>query len=191
MLGVAAMAVQNALVQIALKDTPTTAVMTTNITRLMVDVGDGVGRGNAADLAKARERARTPASGHRRFCHRLRARCGRRSLLRPVVPHAANGPRCLFACVIGIVAAPPLSGAIEVRGDIFMGDARIETDSMGKVDGSRGQAMGCADATVARALQHRARPDAARDDHRVCNPEAVRGDRESKPAVVWTHRPTS
>jgi uncharacterized membrane protein YoaK (UPF0700 family) len=37
MLGVSAMAVQNALVQISLKGTPTTAVMTTNITRVMVD----------------------------------------------------------------------------------------------------------------------------------------------------------
>src|SRR6202022_2017935 len=40
MLGVSAMAVQNALVQISLKGAPSTAVMTTNITRFMMDVGD-------------------------------------------------------------------------------------------------------------------------------------------------------
>jgi uncharacterized membrane protein YoaK (UPF0700 family) len=57
MCGVAAMAVQNALAQIALKNTPTTAVMTTNITRLMIDVGTVLVSGNAADLAKAKSRA--------------------------------------------------------------------------------------------------------------------------------------
>jgi uncharacterized membrane protein YoaK (UPF0700 family) len=56
MCGVAAMAVQNALVQIALKDTPTTAVMTTNVTHMMVDlsmmlIGDGT------ESAKAKIRA--------------------------------------------------------------------------------------------------------------------------------------
>src|ERR1700746_3958405 len=35
MLGVSAMAIQNALVQISLKDAPSTAVMTTNLTRLV------------------------------------------------------------------------------------------------------------------------------------------------------------
>ncbi len=40
MLGVSAMAVQNALVQISLKGAPSTAVMTTNITRFMMDIGE-------------------------------------------------------------------------------------------------------------------------------------------------------
>ena len=40
MLGVSAMAVQNALVQISLKDAPATAVMTTNLTRFAVDIGE-------------------------------------------------------------------------------------------------------------------------------------------------------
>jgi len=40
MLGVSAMAVQNALVQISLKGAPSTAVMTTNITRVMMDIGE-------------------------------------------------------------------------------------------------------------------------------------------------------
>jgi uncharacterized membrane protein YoaK (UPF0700 family) len=40
MLGVSAMAVQNALVQISLAGSPSTAVMTTNLTRLVVDLGE-------------------------------------------------------------------------------------------------------------------------------------------------------
>jgi uncharacterized membrane protein YoaK (UPF0700 family) len=58
MLGVAAMAVQNALVQIALKGAPSTAVMTTNITRFTVDVGELVFGRDREGAAKARERAR-------------------------------------------------------------------------------------------------------------------------------------
>ena len=57
MLGVSAMAVQNALVQISLKGAPSTAVMTTNITRFMMDVGDVMLEGKPADVAKARDRA--------------------------------------------------------------------------------------------------------------------------------------
>ena len=57
MLGVSAMSVQNALAQISLKGAPSTAVMTTNITRFMLDIGDVMfGRG-PADVAKARDRA--------------------------------------------------------------------------------------------------------------------------------------
>ena len=57
MCGVAAMAVQNALAQIALKNTPSTAVMTTNVTRLMLDVGTVLFGREAADIAKAKSRA--------------------------------------------------------------------------------------------------------------------------------------
>jgi uncharacterized membrane protein YoaK (UPF0700 family) len=58
MLGVCAMAVQNALVQISLKGAPSTAVMTTNVTRFVLDLGDAVlGRSSEA-RGKARERAR-------------------------------------------------------------------------------------------------------------------------------------
>src|SRR5258705_9286716 len=53
MLGVSAMAVQNALVQISLKGAPSTAVMTTNITRFMMDVGDVMLARRSADVAKA------------------------------------------------------------------------------------------------------------------------------------------
>ena len=57
MCGVAAMAVQNALVQISLKNSPTTAVMTTNVTHLMLDLGELLAGGDAAKVAKARNRA--------------------------------------------------------------------------------------------------------------------------------------
>jgi len=51
------MAVQNATVQISLKGSPSTAVMTTNITRFMMDVGDVMFGRRPADVAKARDRA--------------------------------------------------------------------------------------------------------------------------------------
>ena len=58
MLGVSAMAVQNAMVVMSLKDSPSTAVMTTNITRFVMDVGE-VLLGNDPDkVAEARRRAR-------------------------------------------------------------------------------------------------------------------------------------
>lgn len=57
MLGVSAMAVQNALVQISLKGAPSTAVMTTNITRFMMDVGDVMLGSSPADTAGAHDRA--------------------------------------------------------------------------------------------------------------------------------------
>ena len=57
MFGVAAMAVQNALVQIALRNTPSTAVMTTNVTHLMLDVGTVLSGGDATEIANAKRRA--------------------------------------------------------------------------------------------------------------------------------------
>jgi uncharacterized membrane protein YoaK (UPF0700 family) len=56
-LGVSAMAVQNALVQIALTGAPSTAVMTTNITRFAMDLGEVLLRRNSSDWAKTTERA--------------------------------------------------------------------------------------------------------------------------------------
>jgi uncharacterized membrane protein YoaK (UPF0700 family) len=58
MCGVAAMAVQNALVQISLKNSPTTAVMTTNVTHFMLDLGEVLVGTDKAEVAKARNRAR-------------------------------------------------------------------------------------------------------------------------------------
>jgi uncharacterized membrane protein YoaK (UPF0700 family) len=58
MLGVFAMAAQNVLVQISLKEAPSTAVMTTNLTRFVVDLGEvWLGRdrgGRAKAVARAR-----------------------------------------------------------------------------------------------------------------------------------------
>lgn len=57
MLGVAAMAVQHALVQSSLKGSPTTAVMTSNVTRFAMDVGEVLRGGDPAKVAVAREQA--------------------------------------------------------------------------------------------------------------------------------------
>jgi uncharacterized membrane protein YoaK (UPF0700 family) len=57
MLGVLAMAVQNALVQISLSGAPSTAVMTTNLTRFMMDLGEVVFGRDEAGVATARTRA--------------------------------------------------------------------------------------------------------------------------------------
>jgi len=58
MLGVAAMATQNVLVKLALKDVPSTAVMTTNITQLTIDLATlAHGRGDRDEVAKAQRRA--------------------------------------------------------------------------------------------------------------------------------------
>ena len=51
------MAVQNALVQISLTNTPTTAVMTTNVTHFMLDLGEALARRDHAQAARARARA--------------------------------------------------------------------------------------------------------------------------------------
>jgi uncharacterized membrane protein YoaK (UPF0700 family) len=58
MLGVAAMAVQNALVQISLRGAPTTAVMTSNITRFVMDLGTVLLGRNPDDIDSAGRRAK-------------------------------------------------------------------------------------------------------------------------------------
>jgi uncharacterized membrane protein YoaK (UPF0700 family) len=57
MLGVSAMAVQNALVQISIKGAPGTAVMTTNITHLILDFGTVLYRADRDAIDQARNRA--------------------------------------------------------------------------------------------------------------------------------------
>jgi uncharacterized membrane protein YoaK (UPF0700 family) len=90
MFGVAAMAVQNALVRITLKRVPATVVMTTNITLLTMDVGDILSGQQADRVAKARERAKHtwPAIAGFLLGCTLGAWCaatfGLRSLLLPV-----------------------------------------------------------------------------------------------------------
>jgi uncharacterized membrane protein YoaK (UPF0700 family) len=58
MLGVSAMAVQNALVRISLKGAPSTAVMTTNITLFTLDVGEMLLARDSSEIIKARRRAK-------------------------------------------------------------------------------------------------------------------------------------
>jgi len=59
MVGVAAMATQNALVKLELPGFPSTAVMTTNITQLTIDLALLVrGKADSTELARARRRAR-------------------------------------------------------------------------------------------------------------------------------------
>jgi uncharacterized membrane protein YoaK (UPF0700 family) len=57
MLGVSAMAVQNVLVQISLKEAPSTAVMTTNLTRFVADLVEVWLGSDPAGRAKAMARA--------------------------------------------------------------------------------------------------------------------------------------
>jgi uncharacterized membrane protein YoaK (UPF0700 family) len=66
MLGVAAMAAQNALVKLELPGLPSTAVMTTNTVQLTIDFAMLIrGKGDSEDLARARSRTRLtiPAVG--------------------------------------------------------------------------------------------------------------------------------
>ncbi len=58
MLGVASMAIQNALVRLALPGAPSTAVMTTNVTQLTVDLATLVrGQSEQTELPRVRHRA--------------------------------------------------------------------------------------------------------------------------------------
>jgi len=57
LLGVSAMAVQNALVQISIKGAPGTAVMTTNMTHFILDVGTVLYRADREAIDEARNRA--------------------------------------------------------------------------------------------------------------------------------------
>jgi len=57
-LSVAAMAVQNGLANLSLHDSPTTAVMTTNLTRLVMDSVEVIVGRNPQEVAAARHRAR-------------------------------------------------------------------------------------------------------------------------------------
>jgi uncharacterized membrane protein YoaK (UPF0700 family) len=104
MFGVAAMAVQNALVRIALKGAPATAVMTTNITLLAMDVADILSGQQPDRVAKACERAKHtwPAVAGFLFGCALGAWCaatfGLRSLVLPV-------GFALLALALGIVVS--------------------------------------------------------------------------------------
>ena len=90
MLGISAMAVQNALVRISLAGTPSTAVMTTNVTVFTIDLGEIWLAQDPGRAAKARERARSTGSAIAGFiigcalgaaCQRI---VGLRSLALPI-----------------------------------------------------------------------------------------------------------
>jgi uncharacterized membrane protein YoaK (UPF0700 family) len=72
MCGVAAMAVQNALVQISLTNTPTTAVMTTNVTHFVLDLCQIVIGRDHDKIDQARTRAMHKFLGDYRLYHRVR-----------------------------------------------------------------------------------------------------------------------
>jgi uncharacterized membrane protein YoaK (UPF0700 family) len=58
MMGVAAMAVQNALVQVSLEGAPATAVMTSNITRFVMDIGTILLGRDSGEMSRARNRTK-------------------------------------------------------------------------------------------------------------------------------------
>jgi uncharacterized membrane protein YoaK (UPF0700 family) len=104
MLGVCAMAVQNALVRVSLRGAPSTAVMTTNITLFTMDLVKILLQGDASGVAAARDRAGNtwPAIiGFLLGCA-LGAACetalGLRSLMLPAT-------LALFAIALGLSAA--------------------------------------------------------------------------------------
>jgi uncharacterized membrane protein YoaK (UPF0700 family) len=103
MLGVSAMAVQNTLVLISLTGAPSTAVMTSNITRFAMDVGEVLIGRDPGEVAKARSRAKHtwPAIGGFTIGCGLGAACeaaiGLRSLALPA-------SLALLALAMGVVA---------------------------------------------------------------------------------------
>jgi uncharacterized membrane protein YoaK (UPF0700 family) len=104
MLGVSAMAVQNALVRVSLKEAPSTAVMTTNITLFTMDVVTILLREDAGGIAAACDRAgkTLPAIAGFLLGCMLGAACeaalGLRSLVLPAI-------LALFAIALGLFIA--------------------------------------------------------------------------------------
>jgi uncharacterized membrane protein YoaK (UPF0700 family) len=104
MLGVSAMAVQNALVRVSLKGAPSTAMMTSNVTLFTMDVVKILLRGDASGVAAARERAGNtwPAIAGFLLGCTLGAACEAALGLRSLVLPAALA---LFAIALGVSAA--------------------------------------------------------------------------------------
>jgi uncharacterized membrane protein YoaK (UPF0700 family) len=109
LLGVSAMAVQNALVQISLRGAPPTAVITTNVTRFTMDVGEVLLGHDPVEVARARSRAKHtwPAIVGFTAGAALGATCfaaaGRWSLALPA-------GLALFALALGLAARREMSG---------------------------------------------------------------------------------
>jgi uncharacterized membrane protein YoaK (UPF0700 family) len=104
MLGVSAMAVQNALVRVSLKGAPSTAMMTSNVTLFTMDVVKILLRGDASGVAAARERAGNtwPAIAGFLLGCTVGAACEAALGLRSLVLPAALA---LFAIALGVSAA--------------------------------------------------------------------------------------
>ena len=131
MLAVAAMATQNALVKLALPGAPSTAVMTTNVTQLTIDLATlAWGRGKPDDLARARHRAAVTfpcVVGFVVGCAAgavLEVRCGLWALALPVVLAAVavplgelrdDGPAEVARLLGGVPAGPPAHGDLHPR----------------------------------------------------------------------------
>jgi uncharacterized membrane protein YoaK (UPF0700 family) len=110
MLGVSAMAVQNALVRISLVGAPSTAVLTTNITLLTTDIGEIILGQDPSLIAKARQRARRtwPAVAGFLFGCALGAWCeAALGLSALVVPVAF----ALLALILGISSKPAITAS--------------------------------------------------------------------------------
>jgi uncharacterized membrane protein YoaK (UPF0700 family) len=107
MLGVSAMAVQNALVQTSLNGAPSTAVHTSNVTRFAMDLGEVLLGGDPGGVAKARSRAARTL----RVISGFAVGCGLGA-----ANAAALGPWCvalpsvlaLLAFAMGFAAEPPV-----------------------------------------------------------------------------------
>jgi uncharacterized membrane protein YoaK (UPF0700 family) len=104
MLGVSAMAVQNALVRSSLKGAPSTAMMTTNVTLFTMDVVKILLRRDASGVAAARDRASNtwPAIAGFLLGCTLGAACEAALGLRSLALPAALA---LFAIALGVSAA--------------------------------------------------------------------------------------
>jgi uncharacterized membrane protein YoaK (UPF0700 family) len=110
MLGVSAMAVQNALVRISLVGAPSTAVLTTNITLLTTDIGEIILGQDPSLIAKARQRARRtwPAVAGFLFGCALGAWCeAALGLSALVVPVAF----AILALILGISSKPAITAS--------------------------------------------------------------------------------
>jgi uncharacterized membrane protein YoaK (UPF0700 family) len=110
MLGVSAMAVQNALVRVSLMGAPSTAMMTTNVTLFTMDVVTILLHGDASGVAAARDRVSNTwlaIAGFLLGCT-LGAACEAAFGLRSIVLPAALA---LFATALGVSAALQDAGA--------------------------------------------------------------------------------
>jgi uncharacterized membrane protein YoaK (UPF0700 family) len=110
MLGVSAMAVQNALVQLSLKGAPSTAAMTSNVTGFAMDIGEVLVGSEAAAVAEARKnvaRILPPIIGFAAGCA-IGAACEARfGLLSLTLPAAL----ALLACALGFAGRDMASAA--------------------------------------------------------------------------------